>query len=120
MDRTGREWVRTCLWLAVLAAASAAQAHAVSKRQDTPAVAPAHAQRPVVLDGRVLAVSRLSREITMRTAQGSVYRIALVPGASIHAPRGAGLDAVRSGVAIHLDAVTGHNGTLFARVVSVR
>ncbi len=120
MDLICRERVRTCLWAAVLAAALGARAHAVSKRQDAPAAAPVHAQRPVGLDGRVLAVRRLSREITMRTAQGGVYRIALVPGAAIHAPRGARLDAVRSGIAIHIDAFTGRNGALLARAVSVR
>jgi len=73
----------------------------------------------VVLDGRVVAVRRLSREVTVQTSRG-VYRVAIAPSVPIQARGASGWNAVRGGATVHLDAIAGNNGKLVARAVAVR
>ncbi len=87
-----------------------------SGRPNAATVPARHAQ----LAGRVVAVRRVAREVTIQTASGGVRRVLIARDATVRARGAAGLNAVRSGVRVELDTVTGLNGTPVARAVSVR
>jgi len=72
------------------------------------------------VEGRVVAVRRLSREVSVLTPDGTVRHIAVAPDTKIAAHGAAGLNAVRSGAMIQTEALAGPNGTLTARTVAVR
>ncbi len=78
------------------------------------------ARRAQSLDGRVVAVRRLTREVTIQTQTGSLHRVSIPRDAKVHARGMAGMDAVRSGSTIHLDTVRDPNGKLVARAAAVR
>ncbi len=79
-----------------------------------------HQDRPQMLEGRVVAVRRLSRVITIRTPAGTTHEVAISPGAKVQARGAAGLNAVRSGTVVRLNTVAGRDGKRVARSVAVR
>ncbi|MFI5395842.1 MAG: hypothetical protein ACHQ9S_09945 [Candidatus Binatia bacterium] len=96
--------------------ASAGQGrHAVAR----PATALAVRGRVRVLEGRIVAVRRLSREVTMRTPEGAVRHVTIPREAKVQARGAAGLNAVHTGGVVRLDAVADRNGKLLARSVAV-
>ena len=76
--------------------------------------------RPHMLEGRVIAVRRLTRVITIRTPTGTTHQVAIAPEAKVRARGAAGLNAVRSGAIVSLNTVAGRDGKLVARSVAVR
>ncbi len=87
-----------------------------NERPNSAAVRPPH----MPLAGRVVAVRRLTRELTIRTASGSVRNVLVAADATVRARGAAGLNAVRSGVKVELVTIPGHNGQAVARSVIVR
>jgi hypothetical protein len=79
-----------------------------------------HRDLPQMLEGRVVAVRRLSRVITIRTPAGTTQQVAVAPGAKVQARGAAGLNAMRSGATVRLTTVAGRNGRRVARFVAVR
>lgn len=79
-----------------------------------------HQNRSQTLEGRVVAVRRLSRVITIRTPAGTTHQVAIPPGAKVQARGAAGLNAVRSGAVVRLNTVAGRDGKRVARSVAVR
>ncbi|HVN85044.1 MAG TPA: hypothetical protein VMW17_09390 [Candidatus Binatia bacterium] len=77
-----------------------------------------HAGHPI--EGKVLAVRRGSRELTIATGRGVVQRAVVARGADGGAAGRSGLDAVRVGANIHARAEVGRNGTLVVRSLRVR
>ncbi len=93
------------------------------------AVPPQHHEHPnaagvrsqaVQLTGRVVAVRRLTRVVTIQTASGAVRAVSITPEARIHAHGAAGLNAIRSGADVEMETVSGRSGTVTARSVIVR
>ena len=81
---------------------------------------PASPERSRLIEGRIVEVRRLTREITVRTGQGTIRRITIRPGTRIRAPGTSSFDAVRSGAVIHLVVVEAPHGKFVARSVSLR
>ncbi len=90
------------------------------------AARPAH--QPIAADirpysqpvtGVVIAVRRVSREITVRTTAGRVHAVTIAPGAKVAAQGAGGFNAVRSGCVVHLTARPQRNGKLLAYSVVV-
>ncbi len=79
-----------------------------------------HLPRLHSVDGRVTAVRRLSREVTIRTPAGGLHEVTIARDAKVQARGMASMNAVRAGVVVHLEAVEEHNGKLVARSVRVR
>jgi hypothetical protein len=76
--------------------------------------------RVQVVEGRVVAVRRLSREVTVRTSQGAVHQVFIPRHVAVAARGAAGLNAVRTGENIRLIVASNRTGKLVARAVSVR
>ncbi len=76
--------------------------------------------QPAQLTGRVVAVRRLTRVVTIQTTSGAVRAVSITPEARIHAHGAAGLNAIRSGADVEMETVSGRSGTLTARSVIVR
>jgi hypothetical protein len=76
--------------------------------------------RVQVVEGRVVAVRRLSREVTVQTPQGAVHQVFIPRHVTVAARGAAGLNAVRTGENIRLSVISNRTGKLVARAVSVR
>ena len=77
------------------------------------------ASRPTrAVTGQVVEVRRLSREVTVRTAQGTLQRVVIPREASVSAPHGeSGLSGIRSGMVVRLVEGTDSHGRLVAHTV---
>ncbi len=113
--------------IAIVSAASvlvlcAAACFADATRERPPAAtSPAHqtAVQPRTIQGRIVAVRRVSREITVQTAQGKVQEVKVPDDASITAHSGSHFSSVRSGENVHVTAIYDPDRGLIARSVSI-
>ena len=70
------------------------------------------------LAGRVVEVRRLSREVTVRTAQGTLQRVVIPREASVRAPHGErGLSGIRSGTVVRVIDGADSQGRLVAHKI---
>jgi len=70
------------------------------------------------LAGRVVEVWRLSREVTVRTDQGTLQRVVIQPETAVKGPHGErGLDGIRSGMVVRVVDGADSHGRLVARAV---
>ncbi len=76
--------------------------------------------QPVQLAGRVVAVRRVTRVVTIRTAAGGVRSISIAPDATVRAHGATGLNAIRSGVDVEIESVSRGGGMPMAHLVTVR
>jgi len=83
-------------------------------------VRPAGTGPSLVIDGRIVEVRRLSREISVRAGQATIQQIKIRPDTRVRAPGTTRFDALRSGAVIHLVVVKDPHGAFIARSVSLR
>ncbi len=76
--------------------------------------------QPVQLAGRVVAVRRVTRVVTIRTTAGGIRSVSIAPDATVRAHGAAGLNAIRSGVNVEIESVSRSGGMPMARLVTVR
>jgi len=100
----------------VSAYAAPARWHPVDRRM----VRPAGTGPSLVIDGRIVEVRRLSREISVRAGQATIQQIKIRPDTRVRAPGTTRFDALRSGAVIHLVVVKDPHGAFIARSVSLR
>jgi hypothetical protein len=79
----------------------------------------APAQHSHCIEGRVTAVMRMSREITVRTPKGEVHQIKVPNGAHITSQEGNHFSGVRSGEHVRVTAVHDQSRGLVAKTLSV-
>ena len=77
------------------------------------------AQHSQSIEGRVTAVMRMSREITVRTPEGEVHQIKVPNTAHITSQEGAHFSGVRSGEHVHVTAVHDESRGLVAKTLSI-
>jgi len=106
--------------LHALVCAAPSFAAATHERSST-ATSPTHqtAAQPHTIQGRIVAVRRVSREITVQTTQGQVQEVKVPADASITAHRGSHFSSVRSGENVHVTAVYDPERGLIARSLSI-
>jgi len=74
---------------------------------------------PEKIEGRVVAVMRTSRQITVRTPEGEIRQIRVPSDAGITGHEGSHFSGVRSGEHVHVTAVHESRG-LVAKTLSVQ
>jgi hypothetical protein len=87
---------------------------------------PAHASSghgnvaaPRTISGRIVAVRRVSRIISVQTPQGEVHQVKVPESAIITSREGSHFNNVRSGQDVHVSGVRDANRGLVARSVSI-
>jgi len=89
-----------------------AEVHGVSPAASHPA--------PHSMVGRIIAVRRVSQQITVQTADGQTHEVKVSPAAVITSHSGSHFNSVRSGQQVHLSAVDDAGHGLVARSLSVQ
>jgi hypothetical protein len=79
----------------------------------------AHEAAPKTIQGRIVAVRRVSREITIQTAEGAVRQVKVPESATISSHEGSKFSNVRSGQNVHVSAVNDPSHGLVAHSVSI-
>lgn len=84
-------------------------------------VSSAHESGPAArtIQGRIVAVRRVSREITIQTAEGTVHQVKVPESATISSHEGSKFSNVRSGQNVHVSAVNDPSHGLVAHSVSI-
>jgi hypothetical protein len=102
-------------WLLIATAALAGH-HA-----DAHGVSPAALSRPAPhsMAGRIVAVRRISQEITLQTADGQTHEVKVPSTAAITSHSGSHFNVVRSGEHVRLTAVDDAAHGLVARSLSI-
>ena len=76
-------------------------------------------KHPHTLEGRVVEVRRMSREVTIQTSRGTLEQVKIPREAAIRAPHGErGLSGIRQGMTVHVEGGARGEGRLVAHRVS--
>ena len=84
-----------------------------------PASAHEHAAVAKTISGRIVAVRRVSRMITVQTPQGDIHEVKVPESAIISSHEGSHFNNVRSGQDVHLSVVHDPSHGLVAHSVSI-
>jgi hypothetical protein len=79
----------------------------------------AHESAPRTIAGRIVAVRRVSRVISIQTAEGTVHQVTVPESATISSHEGVKFSNVRSGQNVHVSAVNDPSHGLVAHSVSI-